>query len=522
MDFKVNILFEQTFELPKQRLMNREITLFKIKDQTMKKVALIIFILSNLTVFAQNNKSYELDSLLHSIGLPSKYFTIMTYQAAKNSYYDSKPYDFSMKPDDTIILLKSDTIEDQIILKNITFPFKLDLSSRCFNELVDFSFCVFEKDVYIADSRFCNSLVISHSKFDSCVFIHNAVFKESVNFENLTFNLIELSESVFEKYFTFNENINRNESFIVDVKFNNGCAFNHSVFEGNTWFTGSTFAQRPTFWETKFNDSTYFSHVNLLHGIDFQSARFKYLLGLNSLVANGKIYFDNVYLPEYIDLSYLISENIVDFNFINDSLKNYRFGVNLYKADLSKIILTDRFYLWFDNDLSIEQRNIVYKQLLFNLSNKGYKTLYKTIDLQYREFENKNYNGVLKRLASYVNKIWWNYGYDKERIFLISIILIIVFSINIFLKLDHYVNVVYKIDSLSKKLKSNNQIESKLEKLIANYGVALLYTIFLFFNLKLSLDKISFEKYRYGLFILLIFSIGLICTAFIVNLVVAI
>jgi len=454
------------------------------------------------------------------MGLSPKYFTILTFQEARHKYYDSKPYDFSLKPSDTLILSKVDTFKNKIEINNKKIRYKFDMSGIVFMEDVDISFCTFNEKVYFYGTQFNKLFIANNTIFDGTIIFQNVRFMKSMQFNSAKFHLIGIDDCRIEEDASFFNAKFLGEVYFMNSIFNKGCYFQDSKFYFFTRFSGSVFTQSPMFWEAQFYDTVFFNYVKLMDGIDFQSTKISKYISLNSLETQGKIYFDNTYLPEYIDLSNIKSKYPIDFNFINDSIKNKKYKINIYKTDLNNLILTDRFSLWFDNYLNLDQKNSIYKQLLEVLDHVGYRKVSKSIDIEYRGFINKNYNGFFERIGFALNRIWWNYGYNKQRIFLISLILILLFSIPIYLKFDYFVDNAYKIDTLSKRFKDNRSIENKFTRYSLDYLVALLYTIFIFFNLKLSFEKLSFKSYKGGLYILIIFTIGLFCSAFIINLIV--
>jgi uncharacterized protein YjbI with pentapeptide repeats len=463
-----------------------------------------------------------MDTILLELGLSPELFIILTYEEAKEKYYESKPYDFSLKDIDTIILSKVDTFYNRVSIFEKVIPYKFDMSEKVFMNDLDLNSSTFQEEVYFSDSKFNNHIFANKTIFNSSLIFHNVKFKKGASFCGTKFNFLQISECSFEDQVNTSNAEFCGEAHIIGTKFLNILWCNRSTFSDLTRFSGSEFYLRPIFWDTQFKDSLYFNSVSLLEGADFQSTKFKYYLSFSNLISKGKIYFNNTILPEFIDLSNLQTNQIIDFNFIKDSIIDDKYNVNIYNTDPNNLIITNRFSIWFDKLLNLDQRNSIYKQLLANLDQVGYKRVYKSIDLEYRRFINENYNNLFEKISFTLNRLWWNYGYSKERIFLISLIFILIFSIPIFFKFDYFVNEIYKIDNLSKRYEQNLFLKNRITRLSLNYLTALLYTIFIFFNIKLSLDKLSFKNYKSGLLILLIYTFGLLCTAFIINLIVTI
>ena len=488
----------------------------------MKRIITAILLVTSFNIFAQDYTYDKMDSILLELGLSPELFIILTYEEAKGKYYESKPYDFSLKTTDTIILSKVDTFYNRVSIIEKVIPYKFDMSEKVFMNSLDLSSSTFHENVYFCGSQFNNHILANNTIFNSSLLFHNISFKESVSFRRTKFDFLQVSECSFEDLFNASDAVFNGEVHIVATKFLNGVIFNGSKFLDLTRFTGSEFLQRPFFWESQFQDTLYFNSTTFSDGADFLSVSFKNYLGFSNLNVKGKIYFDNSTLPEYIDFSNLQTNQIIDFSFIQDSTIEEKYKINIYNTDPNNLIITSRFSLWFNEYLSLDQKNSIYKQLLSNLDHVGFKRVYKSIDLEYRDFINENYNNFFEKLSFTLNRLWWNYGYSKERIFLISIIFILIFSIPVFLKFGYFVNEIYTIDNLSKRYLQNNLLKNRKKQLFLNYLTAVLYTMFIFFNLRLSLEKLSFKNYFAGLYILLIYAFGLFCTAFIINLIVTV
>ena len=169
-------------------------------------------------------------------------------------------------------------------------------------------------------------------------------------------------------------------------------------------------------------------------------------------------------MPAYTDLSSLKSERTIDFNFINDSTCLEDYKINIYNIDLEKLMLTNQFTLYFDDYLSIDIKNSIYKQLLDNQMKKGYKNVYKSFDLKYRKFINENYNHFSERLFYFINRIWWNFGYNKQRVFVWAIIFILIFSIPIRIWFKFFADRVYKFDKLFLRFKNNRNLKNQFKE----------------------------------------------------------
>jgi len=139
--------------------------------------------------------------------------------------------------------------------------------------------------------------------------------------------------------------------------------------------------------------------------------------------------------------------------------------------------------------------------------------------LDYKEFyyleANKN------PLCYYTLKLWWNFGYSEFRIFIISLVLILLYSTVVLIKgISYFIDNVYNLKNIEdgiKFLKSSNK--SGFCKYVHKISLVFFYVSFIFFGIRLDWEKLNFKKLGLVLFIFLIYTSGLLCIGFIVNII---
>ena len=109
----------------------------------------------------------------------------------------------------------------------------------------------------------------------------------------------------------------------------------------------------------------------------------------------------------------------------------------------------------------------------------------------------------------WIYRAWWNFGYDKEWVFLWTFFLALLFTtVNYFFlkKLNKFVFTIDKIpaayDTLSKHRK---------------YWYSFVYTSIIFFKVTLNTDNLKFDHIFGTIYVMIIYASGLVCLAYIAN-----
>jgi uncharacterized protein YjbI with pentapeptide repeats len=444
------------------------------------------------------------DSLLREMGLSTDLFLITTYQNAKSKHYDSKSYQYGLKNNDTIILPKVDTFFSKLEIINKIIRFKFDMSGVVFKDDIILGASVFKEHIYFYGNKFYKKLVFNGALFEGELFICRIKCLGNASFFETKFKShVEFSDAEFNDEVTFYESKFLDGVLFVNVKFKNHTSFLIAEFYKLCEFKHNDFTYSPWFWFAQFHDTIDFRNTTFQDGVDFYSAKFNNYLSLHEVNSGGEISFLKANIPKFIDISSLSTKQTIDFNFINDSNGNKHYYINLYNTDIDNIDLNDRFSLWFDNNLYLEKQNSIYLNLLKKLDKIGFNRAYQKIDLDYKEFYLENYSkGFVDRTFYYLKKYWWNFGYEKENIFRNSFIFILIFTCFIYRKMDLFLIDVYVVETLKNRFIENKNIDSKFKRKLSDFYLAIIYTCFVFFNLRLSFDSLHFKRFFPASFIL--------------------
>ncbi len=228
--------------------------------------------------------------------------------------------------------------------------------------------------------------------------------------------------------------------------------------------------------------------------------------------------FELLNLPDTLNLQNL---DLLNFNGIIDLTKSKRTKsrkclINLYRTDIDKIRLryTD-FQLYFPKDISFEDSVYVYQSLLNRLEKDGLPDSYKKLDIELKELK---YRHNKKKITMWIDKTWWNYGYNKEFVILNTLLICLCFFFINFLFFKPLLFKVYTIepikaqyDNIARKYYSNTIVQKILNSLYC-----LVYTCYIFWGIKLDYLKLNIKTPAF-VWIIFQYISGIVCLAYIAN-----
>ncbi|PJJ07344.1 hypothetical protein CLU83_0507 [Flavobacterium sp. 1] len=276
-----------------------------------------------------------------------------------------------------------------------------------------------------------------------------------------------------------------------------------------------TFRLENTFSKKKFRDSTnlkcsfdkawlnakfYVPYTGKKGGVYFKECEFGKDAELTAM-SFDTIYFNRCIVNTPLYLEFDKTNNPVYLSFVNMDLDNIQFN------------FTKRVHLYFDSDLNKDYIVSTYERLLAKFKKEGKSESYKNVDIAYQKYI-ASQDGLKGRYSAFLNKYWWNYGYNKEYI---------IYWTFVFLFLFHFLNylfwgkmqTVYTIIPLDDQLKLKE--EGKLRFFLRTQLGIFLHTAYIFFSLKVDFGNL---KYKYSRLLMLFFIqyiTGLICLFFIAN-----
>jgi hypothetical protein len=196
--------------------------------------------------------------------------------------------------------------------------------------------------------------------------------------------------------------------------------------------------------------------------------------------------------PEQIGIGFHEKNNEVKLELENSNLDNIRFD------------FSPNIKLVFDSLDSKDAITNSYKNLLEKFEHEGKDRSYELVDLQYKKFKDSF-------IFHFVNSVWWYHGYNPGLVFLWTTLFLCVFF---------WFNKRYWLQMLEtyplkddKKSSLYNQKSNRLRY----YSIVLLYTCFIFFSLRVDLNKLNFKNLKFVYAFMLQYLIGLLCMIFIIR-----
>ena len=455
-------------------------------------------------VFAQNPKQVTLDLKAHTIDQPNPYDSciikkieranskdndtiklMLPFNAQHSVFNDTAKFFFSSFQREAAFA--SSTFNHGVDFSNSLFNGKTNFRGDSFNKGVDFSLTMFQKRTAFTganfrdDAYFSGGIYQQNAAFNSIVFGHGADFSFSVFADTAGF-----SADSFQQFADFGS-----------IKFWQPALFDTSVFEGEVSFINCSF-----------NNGADFTYACFADKADFSSAFFSQKASFRNITFGqcGQLDFKWATLPDTLDFSNNSKiPNVIDLieaRYV-DSL-NHKTWIYLHESDLSKFRLDyTHFELLFQDPvdgtcLSRDEQYAIYEGLLKNFSDRGQLVSYEKLDRQYQRY--KHY------ISWPLLLIWWNYGYNKELIiaWILGFMLVFTCITRFIIKGLNYK--VYEVKEIEPKLASAGPLRL--------WWYSFVYTGIIFFSFTLNLDKLKLDKWPGVMYIIIVYTAGIICLAY--------
>lgn len=429
---------------------------------------------------------------------------------------------------------------------------------------------VFNSPVLISNTTFASPFDFSNAKFMSRAVFNTVHFLSSVKFRTVTFwSGADFMDNTYDSSVKFEGARFQLSSCFIHSKFRSEAGFSGCTFGGDGLFLFSSFDSAADFGRSRFSDKADFSFA-VFHSIsDFWSARFDSIVNFQGTIFDslamfpfvnfgkrlnfraaefrGSASFFNSVLPLQLDFRDVTKvSGSIDFYSVRHPLQEGRCQIALYGSDINKIKLNMKiFKLWFPIDTLIyktphgdslmidslidDAKASVYETVLKKLKNDGLTESYEILDVDYREFKYQH-KGWLGHFINLIQRWWWHYGYNGERVFLWSLFLWVFFSIINFARYHKLTADVYGIkflEDLQEGTSSTSRkstwsgVRTKAKFFGVRFLQAITYTGIIFFGLKMNLDKFRDGAVRNHpllfAYLMIIYTSGIICLGFIVN-----
>ena len=313
-------------------------------------------------------------------------------------------------------------------------------------------------EINISESSI-NTFWCGFSRFDSSFAInfHNDTIKESIYLNNIQYKVAS--------YFNSNPEINYNKNFRFIIQFKN-CYFDGEF----RWLYGGI----PNT-EIVFDACTFGPKANL-----------------------SSLFVDHLVIRDC-----KISQSL-PLSFISD-YSNTLLQILYSNVDNIKIDMSGKNTILLDTEGIKEDVSHMFKMLLEKFNKEGRFESYKRTDIQYRKFAHSP-------IRNFIEEIWWSYGYRKNKVFIwtsLFLILFLIFNVYFWKRMQR----VYPIVPLYKPIYYEKELLSTFRKL----SLVFLYTIFIFFSIGISFNRLDYSKMRFVFAFFIQYFIGLFCLVFILR-----
>ncbi|MCW3102339.1 MAG: Uncharacterized protein JWO09_779 [Bacteroidetes bacterium] len=391
-------------------------------------------------------------------------------------------------------------IKDSIMFNSVHFMSGLDFSlARCAG-FISIHQCQIDGKSLFLWSQFNSGCVFSRSKFSGDAVFQHAVFNNATDFFQSDFNGI---------------------ADFYGSQFNGISNFGNSSFFNESNFSFSSFNNECSFTNTEFGKACLFNNCEINATLDFSGAKFDSIADFSCCRLKGSIVFNNCVLPAKMDLSGIESiSTVIDLTQIKSNEKQQRCRINLIDTDISKIkMLYENFELWFPDHTSFETKCKVYEGLLASLDGFGFKASYKKLDIEYQQLKYIHNNQCIKNKFQ---EIWWNYGYNKEAIFMWLFRIVLLLTLINTLLIKSLLGSVYEMKYLNLlRINEYYKLHHPVLAFFLSMPTGFLYTVILLvggaFGIKFSSDQIRFPSFIGMLYIISVGLLGISCSAFVIK-----
>ncbi len=414
-------------------------------------------------------------------------------------------------------------ILDSLYFKEVALFIGVKVDSHAF-----LNHTVFSKVAYFSDDSFRNQAQFtgdsfrdwadfSHSRFDGSSYFNSIWAGGQVYFKSDTFRKqTNFTYAVFGSWADFSSDHFKDISYLDSTHFSDDAFFNEATFDSTCSFSNTRFDRTVSFFKTRFGPVAAFDEIKVGDSTN--------------------LLFYSTILPDTLNFSYIQKiKNQFDLTAANftDSLHYDKVSDNytrphqifFYKTDISKFHLDYiHFRLYFPDVFNgvrfpDDEKESVYTALLNNFKVNGQGVSYQLLDIEYQQFR---WRRAGASLLIWLPKYWWNFGYDKEYVFVWTILLVLFFTVINFFAVDYLNSKVYPLENVPALPRVKNLFDLGPAKVIwrsifTRCWYSLAYTSTIFFRLTLEIGKIRFKERGGTSYLLVIYILGLICLAYMAN-----
>lgn len=395
------------------------------------------------------------------------------------------------------------------ILNKTHFDSISNFNKAYFGHKVDFSQTHFDSNTYFGNAQFTMGVNFENTYFDSLAFFRNADFDSLSNFRGVRFlSTANFTDTEFYSKAEFDNSIFKDEVSFINAQFNSTALFWGTQFHSKTNFMGAHFESVTFFTDAQFESEVYFWSAHFDSTVLFSGTHFKTKADFSKAHFESTVHFSEATLPDTLILHNTTVNGVMNFTFSKrpsslpekKGMFNKLFRgkkkckVSLFNMDLSQIKMNyELFELYFqeEDSLSLDQKKSLFVQLRKKFEDEGFIDSKKLVDIEYQKFLlwNCEESTFLTKIKYIFIRFWWNFGYNKEYIFIWILGFVCSFTIlncRLFRKISRD---IYKLNDnfYFRKFK-----KSSLKRL-AN---SIMFTCLIFFGVRLNFG--NFKKIVVG------------------------
>jgi uncharacterized protein YjbI with pentapeptide repeats len=409
------------------------------------------------------------------------------------------------------------------VIKHDNSKYNETINSKCFPG--EFKL----ENVEVADSSFSSLHNFNIAYTD----LYGAIFKRKVIFNNVDFKFhTRFTKAVFEKPVEF---VLLDKGAVVELTKSH--FFESAAFSGESissfQFDAVTFEKYVSF-AGKYRSSLRLDEVLFKDGVNFQMSQFNGLFlyrtkfagvvnfSLSEFTSAPRIH--EIVLPqklifERVNLTSLSPTEFVDFRLARLEPDSAKCIITVEGTDLSKLLLPfSLFELGFSPNTTYEIKCGLYEGVLKSCKDAGMLDSYKGWDIEYNKMKNIHNSGGIGRIKNFINKYWWNFGYEKWRILWIwlpaAFLMFLLYNLIMIKRLIFRMYFDEDLGSTFLRKRDKSNILSHLNKFTFRLSYTIFYTATIYFGLRLKHEAVNFQNFWYLVYLYLIFCVGALHMAF--------
>lgn len=371
----------------------------------------------------------------------------------------------------------------------------------------NFAGTIFSNEANFTYATFSNRANFTEAAFSSNAYFTEATFTGEASFLGTTFSALPyFYKTTFLNYANFE-----------GTTFSGGAQFSGTTFSGGANFAGATFSNEANFAETTFTKEANFSRTAFSNEANFSSATFLALP-----------YFTDTELPDSLFFESINLQNVNTNIFLTltqaDTLRKYsgdtkrKCTIFLWHTDVSKLVIDfEKFRLGFNKSVVLDERIGTYQQVIKKCRDMGMEASAQGFDIDLQIMKLQDRWGPVASPFIWFQEYWWNFGYDRDKVFRNTIIAFIISFVLILLGFNRFRSTYFPAEQLGLTA-TDTDSKSYRDKL----KITFFYTALIFFGWMMDYSKLNYRDYPWtALVIYLIYVIGLIHLAYLAGFVIA-